>query len=135
MPHSLASITIATTIAGTAAWGTISSPKVFPERNLPEVSAAIPSNNIDNSIEVVRSLPARTSTCDADHKFVMANSLNVRSTPDGGAIVGKLEKGTELFLISCNAGWAQIGPSQWVSEDFLSSSRESSEIAPAQEPK
>ncbi|MAD94766.1 MAG: hypothetical protein CML33_04630 [Rhodobacteraceae bacterium] len=51
--------------------------------------------------------------------FVKAESLNVRSEPEG-RVTGKLVKGEEVFISSVSGDWAELQRGGWVSREFLS---------------
>jgi len=51
--------------------------------------------------------------------FVKANSLNIRSKPDG-RVTGNLKQGEEVFVSSATGDWAKLERGGWVSREFLS---------------
>ena len=53
-------------------------------------------------------------------QYVTATSLNVRSAPGSGQIVGNLTHGDKIYLYKVVDGWAMLGRDKWVSTDYLS---------------
>ena len=49
-----------------------------------------------------------------------SSNLNVRNAP-GGAVIGSLARGTQVVVYSEQNDWSQIGPTSWVSSQYLSS--------------
>lgn len=59
------------------------------------------------------SLPAAAQT------MVTTSDVNVRTAPETGQIVRTLGSGTEVDIVSADAGWAKTSDGYWISSEYL----------------
>lgn len=73
----------------------------------------------------------KETTENAKIKYVTASVLNVRKGAGTGyAVVGTLNKGTQVLVYEEKNGWSRIGNNKWVSNSYLADKKPSSDITP-----
>lgn len=61
--------------------------------------------------------------CAIGESSVSASSLNVRTEPVSGNVVGRLQRGESVTVAECKGVWARIGSARWVHGGYLAANR------------